>query len=116
MASGHGAEWCRDEMRREWDVVHLGEMRDLAALGKSAALWDVRHDDVRPLLLEQFAKAPSQIEVFADANRRAAAHADLLERFDVLGRNRLLEPEQIEPLHRGCDPACARDVVAGVEI
>ena len=51
VASGHRAEWCRDKMRGEWDVVHLGQMRDLAALRKPTALRDIRHDDVRPLLL-----------------------------------------------------------------
>jgi len=42
-------------VRRKRDRIEIRHLCDLAALGKPAALGDIRHDDVDRLLLEQLA-------------------------------------------------------------
>src|ERR1700684_4438769 len=45
MGGCHGAQRLRYEMRRERQIVNLGEVGDLLALREPAAFGHVRHDD-----------------------------------------------------------------------
>src|SRR5215210_2037490 len=94
VAGGHRPDRCRDEVWRKGQVIDFCEVGDLLAFGEPTALRDIRHDYVRNLLLHHLAEAPAHVEVLADANRGPAAGADLPERVDVLGGDRLLEPEK----------------------
>lgn len=73
---------------------------DLLGLGEAAHLGDVRGDDPGRLLLDQLAVAVLAVEVLAGADRRSGAVGDMALGLDVLGRHRVLEPEQVERLGR----------------
>ena len=69
MRRGHRPERAADVVRGERNVIDLGHIGDLAALREAAALGDIGHDVIDRLLLEQIAKAPAQVEIFARAER-----------------------------------------------
>ena len=116
MGRGHGADRRGDVVRREGDVVDLGQVGDLAALREPAAFRDVGHDDVDRLLLDQLAETVAQIEILAGADRRGGGALDLAHGVDVLGRHRLLEPHQVQRLEVAGQPDGARHVEPRVDV
>src|SRR4051812_36664667 len=103
-------------MGSERKVVDLREMRDFPAFRKSSALGNVRHNHVGALPLEEFTKPPTQIKIFTDADWRLAARTYLLQRFDILRRDRLFQPEQAEALHLAGDAAGTWHVVSRMKV
>ena len=69
----------------------------------------------RPLL-EQFAEAVAQEQVLAAADGRVRRLAHVAHRVDVLGRDRLLEPQQLEGLQLPGHPLARPGVVASVHV
>ena len=87
-------------MGRHLDVVEIGVIGDLLEFQQSAHLRNVGRDDARRLLFNQLAKALVQVEVLAGADRRPRRVRDAALRFDIAGRHRVLEPDQVDRLER----------------
>ena len=116
MAGRHRAQRRGNEVGGKGQVVDLGQIGDLPALRQPSAFGNVGHDDVGALLLHEFAEAPAQIEVLADADGSLAAHPYLFQRFNIFRRDRLFQPHQVEALHFRRYPAGAGNVIARVQV
>ena len=66
--------------------------------------------------LEQLAEAVGEVDVLAGADRRAGRIGDALVGLHVLGRDRLLQPHQVERLQPLGDLLAGRRVVAAVHV
>ena len=82
-------------------VVELGQGCDLAQVRDPARVGGVHADVVDQLLCDQLLAVPDRIEDLADRDRGGGVLTDDPEGFLVLGRRRILEPEQravLDPL------------------
>jgi site-specific DNA recombinase len=87
-------------VRRDRDAVRLGHRRDLFDLEQPADVADVGVDDVGGALLEAVAEVRLGVERLAGHNRDVDLRPHLGRRVEVLGRGRLLVPEDVVLLDR----------------
>jgi hypothetical protein len=73
-------------VRVDRDEERLGHRRDLLQLADPAGADHVGHQGVGQLALEHRPELPAGVEPLADADRHAAAVAELAYRVGVLGR------------------------------
>jgi hypothetical protein len=81
--------WCN---RR---IVRLGHARDEAALGDAAGVAQIRLQDHRRLLLENFPEAPLREDPLAGRNRQVRATRDVGHRVDVLAVDRFFDEHRL---------------------
>src|ERR1035437_2269199 len=74
---------------------HVG---DFARLQQTAALLEVRHDDIGGAFFENLAETPAHVYVRAATDGCARGCAYVPHGVDVFGRNRFLQPHQLERL------------------
>ena len=87
--------------------AHAGRARrggDLAQVGDAAGVHDRGADVVDELLLDQLLAVVDRVEHLADRERRRRVLADQPEALLVLGRRRVLQPEQVVRLERLAEP------------
>ena len=85
-------------------VVQGGEIRDAAQVRDAAGVHDRRADIVDQLFLDELLAVPDRVEHLADGERRHGVLADQAEIRLVLGRRRVLHPEQVERLECLAEP------------
>ena len=85
-------------------LVELGERGDLAQMRDAAGVDHRGADVVDQLVLDQLLAVPDRVEHLADRDRRHGMLADQPERFLVLGRRRVLDPEHAQRLERLAEP------------
>ena len=113
---GDRADRAGDAVRRDRDVVRVGEVGDPARLEQSAGLLQVRRGDLDRAGLERLAEAVPQVAVLAGRDRRRRRRRDPAQRGDVLGRDRVLQPQQPERLELVREPLRVGDLVAPVAV
>ena len=96
--------------------MRVGVVGDAAALEQPAGLLEVGRGDVDRPALERLAEAVAQVAVLARRDRRAGRRGDAPQGGDVLGRDRVLEPQQAERLELVREPLRVGDLVAPVAV
>ena len=79
-------------------VVQAGEVRDAAQVRDPAGVHDGGADVVDQLFFHELLAVPDRVEHLAHGERRHRMLADQAEVRLVLGRRRILHPEQVERL------------------
>ena len=87
------------------DLIEIGKRRDPAQMADAASVDHRRADIVDQLLLDKLLGVPDRIEDLADRERGGGVLADQPEAGLVLGRGRVLEPEQPVRLEILAEPA-----------
>ena len=113
---GDGADRAGDAVRGDRDVVGVGVVGDPATLEQAAGLLQVGRGDVDRAALERLAEAVAQVAVLARRDRGAGRRGDAAQGGDVLGRDRVLEPQQAEGLELVCEALGVGDLVAPVAV
>ena len=85
-------------------LVQRGQVGDAPQVRDAAGVHDGRADVVDQLVLDQVLAVPDRVEHLADRQRRRGVLADQAERLLVLGRRRVLHPEQAVGLERLAQP------------
>ena len=75
-------------------LVECREVREPAHVRNAAGMHDRRADEVDQVLLDEMLAIPDGVEDLADRQRRHGVMPDQLERVLILGRRRVLQPEQ----------------------
>ena len=87
-------------VRRDGGVERLGHPGDQTALGDAAGVTEVRLQDRRRLLLEDFPEAPLGEDAFAGGDRQVRAARDVGHHIDFLAVHRLLDEHRLIRLQR----------------
>src|SRR5258708_19713480 len=92
MDGSRRSDWPSDVVGRHHQVIGLGPGGDLLGLRNASTGGGVGLHDVASLPFEQFPELMPCVDAFAGRDRNRYMVADPLQSFDVVGRNRLLDP------------------------
>ena len=87
-----------EEVRADVDVEGFGEMRHLQPRRDAADPGDVDLDDAGRAAVEVFAELRDGVHRLADGDRRRGGAGEAHVPFDVICRERLLDPAEVEPV------------------
>ena len=87
-------------VRRDGGVIRLGHAGDQPALGDAAGVTQVRLQNRRRLLLQDFAETPLGEDAFAGGNRQVRAARDVGHHLDFLAVHRFLDEHRLIRLQR----------------
>ncbi len=98
MHAGHGPHRSADVVERQVDVVHVGQIGELAALPQPDLL-DIRGEQPESRLRHQPLEIDPLVVVLAGRNGRPRRALNGADRGDILRRDGILEPQQPVRLH-----------------